>query len=305
MTTLALTGITGFIGSNLFPALQEQGFSLRVLIRNPEKAAYYRSLGMEVVHGDLHDADSLDRLLENCEGIAHCAANVRGASREIFDTTNVEPVRTLIELGKKHGIQRFFFMSSLAAREPTLSWYAESKYRAEQCLKKSADPMTWLILRPPPVYGPGDKEMRPLFQTMARGLACLPAGEARVSLIHVDDLVNAIVSWFIDQSPKSGLFELHDGINGGYRWQDVIDIIASLHHRKIHRIAVPETLLRLVGRINLTVASVWGYNPMLTPGKVKEIFHPDWVCDNERLQEILNWQPRITLKEGLKKTFQW
>ena len=89
---------------------------------------------------------------------------------------------------------RLLLLSSLAAREPELSWYAASKRGGEELLKTHTG-LDWIVLRPPAVYGPGDKEMLPVFRAMSRGIAPVP-GEttSRISLVHVNDLVMAVIA---------------------------------------------------------------------------------------------------------------
>ena len=66
------------------------------------------------------------------------------------------------------GVSRFVHVSSLAAREPKLSLYGASKARAEELVERSG--LDWAIVRPPAVYGPGDKETLELFKMAKRGL---------------------------------------------------------------------------------------------------------------------------------------
>ena len=78
-------------------------------------------------------------------------------------------------------LPRFISISSLAAREPHLSPYAESKKKGEEILAKRAGDRPWAVLRPPAVYGPGDKELLPLFRWMFRGIGpVLGPPEARL-----------------------------------------------------------------------------------------------------------------------------
>jgi nucleoside-diphosphate-sugar epimerase len=44
---------------------------------------------------------------------------------------------------------------------------------------------------------------------------------------------------------------------------------------------------------------------MLTPEKLRELRHPDWVCDNDAIQQVLDWQPQVQLEEGLRRTPGW
>jgi nucleoside-diphosphate-sugar epimerase len=63
--------------------------------------------------------------------------------------------------------------------------------------------------------------------------------------------------------------------------------------------------VKLAAAVNLLAARMTGYAPMLTPGKVGELSHPDWVCDNTPLNRDTGWSPRVLLPEGLKLTLGW
>jgi nucleoside-diphosphate-sugar epimerase len=61
--------------------------------------------------------------------------------------------------------------------------------------------------------------------------------------------------------------------------------------------------MQIAGSANASLARVIGYQPMLTPGKVREIFHPDWVCDNAAITRAIGWRPQIQLHDGMKRLF--
>ena len=106
--------------------------------------------------------------------MVHGAGAVRGNSQADFDRVNVTGTATLLDaIADLPSPPRILLLSSLAAREPQLSWYAHSKREGEQQLEKHPR-LDWVILRPPAVYGPGDREMLPLFQAMSRGSALVP-----------------------------------------------------------------------------------------------------------------------------------
>jgi hypothetical protein len=63
------------------------------------------------------------------------------------------------------------------------------------------------------------------------------------------------------------------------------------------------TLLKIVAFTNLTAAQMLGYAPMLTPGKIREITHPDWLCDNHEITQVTGWQPAFGLERGLACIF--
>jgi nucleoside-diphosphate-sugar epimerase len=141
---------------------------------------------------------------------------------------------------------------------------------------------------------------------MGRGFAPFAgSNESRFSLLYVEDLAAAILQWLSHPPSVMGVFELHDGHPGGYTWQDVIATVSSLRSRHIWYIPVPITSLRLLAHLNVAAARLGRYAPMLTPGKVRELNHPDWVCDNAPLNHAIGWKPQIALEEGLRRTFGW
>ena len=200
---------------------------------------------------------------------------------------------------------RFLLISSLAAREPHLSPYAASKRHGEDTLATAAGDMNWAVLRPSAVYGPGDKELLPLFRWIGRGIApILGSRSARFSLLYVEDLAEAVVQWLNSETNERRAFELHDGHPEGYAWHDVVDTVARFYNRHVFRIQVPVIILRLLAGLNLGAAQIFRYAPMLTPGKIRELNHLNWVCDNNALTREIRWTPRVSLAEGLQRTLR-
>jgi nucleoside-diphosphate-sugar epimerase len=304
--TIALTGATGFIGGVLARRLETIGWQIRALIRPASLGARYTGTATQWIEGDLEDLDSLRRLVSGVYAVVHCAGAVRGASQAQFDDVNVDGVARLVQASsKQHRVPRFLLISSLAAREPHLSPYAASKRQGEDTLAATANDMNWAVLRPPAVYGPGDKELLPLFRWIGRGIApILGSRSARFSLLYVEDLAEAVVQWLNSETNERRAFELHDGHPNGYAWHDVVDTVARLYDRHVIRIQVPVVILRLLAGLNLGAAQIFGYAPMLTPGKVRELSHSNWVCDNDALTRKTGWAPRVSLAEGLQRTLR-
>ena len=304
---IAVTGATGFIGGMLIDQLAAAGWSVRALAR-PSSAHLLPELpGLEPVIGSLQDTESLSRLLQGAYAVVHCAGAVRGAIAADFDAVNVEGVKQVVRAALSQPIRpRFLSLSSLAARAPELSHYASSKRQGEHTLASMAGDMEWVALRPPAVYGPGDRELLPLFQWMGRGIApVLGEADARVSLLYVEDLCAAVLRWLDSGECPSGVYELNDTQAGGYSWDEIIERISALRSRRILRLSVPELLLRSIAGINVTAARLIGYAPMLSPGKVRELRHPDWVGDSTALTAAIGWEPVFSLEDGLRHTMGW
>lgn len=302
---VAVTGATGFIGGALARRLVNLGWRIRVLVRSTSARGRLAGIAADLVVGDLGDLDSLRRFVYQAEAVVHCAGAVRGASQAYFDRVNVEGVARLVHAAAgEHPAPRFLLISSLAAREPRLSAYAASKQRGEEVLAAGGGTLPWMVLRPPAVYGPGDRELLPLFRWMERGIApVLGSANSRFSLLYVEDLAEAVLRWLVSGTALHRTFELDDGRPGGYTWTEVADIIGSLHSRSVIPVRVPVLFLRVLAALNLAAARVIGYKPILTPGKVRELRHPNWVCDNAAFTGATGWSPKVSLEEGLRRTF--
>lgn len=301
--TIALTGATGFIGGALARRLEAAGWQIRALVRPKSLRTHHSETAAQWVKGDLEDLDSLRRLVQSVYALVHCAGAVRGVSQAHFNRVNVDGVARLVQAAKEHQVPRFLLISSLAAREPHLSHYATSKRQGEETLAATADTMVWSIFRPSAVYGPGDRELLPLFRWIWRGIApVMGCRSARFSLLYVEDLAEAVVRWLDHGIGEGHVFELHDGHQGGYAWSDVVDTVGRLSGRTAFQIQVPVVILRVLATLNVTAARFLGYAPMLTPGKIRELRHPNWVCDNGELTRTTGWSPKVSLEEGLRRT---
>ncbi len=300
--TVAVTGATGFIGTAVLERITSSGWHARALVR-PDSLKRRPCLeNVTWIKGSLEDTESLIKLTAGTMALVHCAGRVRGACRRDFDSVNVHGTARLAYCcSKQDSPPRFIMLSSLAAREPMLSHYAASKLESEDILAASSEGMEWTVLRPPAVYGPGDRELLPLFQAMARGICPVPGdGNNRISLIHVYDLAEAVVQILRCSSLHAGIFELHDGSPGGYTWDNIMDTVSNITGRRIIRIKIPVAIVKMIGLINIVCSKMLGKDPMLTPGKAEELVHPDWTADNTDITSNTGWVPVITLEQGLK-----
>jgi len=305
VTTVAITGATGFIGRVLLKHLLDQGFRIKALYRPSSTTPPELSDSVQWLAGNLEDLASLRALVSDTDAIIHCAGAVRGSTLEQFKKVNADGVTRILQVAIEQNVARFILMSSLAAREPNLSFYAASKKLGEDALQDYSDKISWSILRPPAVYGPGDREMQPLLQLIKRGFVPIIGDRsAHFSLLYVDDLAEAVTCLLNTSQRSHGqCFELHDGHPDGYTWQQIADIAADLNGKGPRSFSIPRPLMQMIGSANVSLSRLVGYQPMLTPGKVREIFHPNWVCDNTAISMAIDWQPRVQFHEGMKRLF--
>ncbi|MGD2095887.1 MAG: hypothetical protein PVH77_12840, partial [Phycisphaerales bacterium] len=74
--------------------------------------------------------------------------------------------------------------------------------------------------------------------------------------------------------------------------------------KHVRRIKVPLAVLKTLSSLNLHAGRIFGYAPMFTPGKLRELRHPDWVCDNTAFTRQTGWTPQVSLEEGLRRTLK-
>ncbi len=297
-----LTGATGFIGQRLQKALLASGRQVSALVRPSSSNKDQLLPGVHSTLADLSNADKLASGIADCEAVIYCAGSVRGRNLEDFRAANIAGVRSVVDAMNRSGSETpLLLISSLAASRPRISDYANSKFLGEQEIIRHAR-FPWTIFRPPAVYGQGDREMLPILKLARKGIV-IPAGPAqqKLSLIHVDDLAAATLAW-LESWPagREQIFSLDDGHSGGYDWREIAETASG---GKYHSFRIPRPLLFAAAKANLLLSGLFGYSPMLSPGKARELTQADWLCDNEALTQATGWSPAIDLENGLKKTF--
>ncbi len=302
---VALTGATGFVGGHILRQLVTGGWQVKALTRRKDALSEGDEAVTPVV-GALESPAALADLVDGVDAVVHCAGLVAARRRDEFHAANAVGTENLLRAtSAASGTARFILISSLAAREPGLSPYAASKREAEDILRNEAGDIAWQILRPPVVYGPGDRATLDLFRQFYRGLALLPRNGGRFSMIHVMDLAAAVAALLRADELPPQIMELDDGKPGGYGWDELVTIAEAQLGRKVRRIAVPPPLQRVVAAASVAVATVTGGIPFLSQGKVNEISHPDWVSRSNLLSEAVPWKPLVRFDQGFPTTLAW
>lgn len=299
---IALIGSTGFIGQHLARQLLARGDQVLALVRPSSPRRAELPAGVEVREVQLTASDPrLAAAIEEADAIIYAAGAVRGRELADFLPANVHGVAAVA--ARLSAARPLVLLSSLAASEPNLSHYAHSKRLGELVLETEAVNRRWTILRPTAVYGLGDRELRPMLGLMRRGLFVCPAGpQQRLSFIHVDDVVCAVLA--VLDHPGAVLrqtYTLDDGMAGGY---GRAALAASLRPKgRLWCLRIPGPVLTLAGHASLVSARLFDRQPMLTPGKVRELTHPAWLGNNGPFTAATGWTPRHDLATGVEALF--
>ncbi|HLZ83288.1 MAG TPA: NAD-dependent epimerase/dehydratase family protein [Caulobacteraceae bacterium] len=296
----AVTGATGFLGRRLVLALRAAGWRIRVLVR-PSSPGMGDDADVEVVFGDLGDPAALATLAEGTDVVVHAAGLIKARDRAAFFDVNVEGVR---RIARVVGEGRMILISSLAAREPALSDYAASKRTGEEAARSVlGERLT--VLRPPAIYGPGDRETLALFR-LAGAAPCLPtpgSTSARLALAYVDDVAASVLGR-LDQSWSPGVFAIGGARPEGYGWREIFETAAAAMGRRPILAPVPDALIKVAAAASEFAAGLRGQPAIFTRGKARELLHPDWTVSAAESPPGPPL-PSVDLRTGFERTVAW
>lgn len=320
MKTVALTGATGFIGSHVAHALIQTGHPLHLYVRR--STPFIRRLhqqGARVFLGaGADDAARLHKALEKADTVIHCAAAIKALNRQAFYRANVTFTERILSF--LEGNQSLIFISSQAASGPSprgilldeteypapINAYGWSKLRAEERVRAwgCKHDRRYLILRPSVVYGPGERDVFLLFKGIRKGVALLPGnGRQRVSFLHVEDLVGAILA-ALEREPKGETFFVTG--DEAASWLQLVRLIqGAFEKNRTLKLRFPGALASAAALFSDALSTMTGNPVIFCRDKVLEMRQEAWLCSNRRIKECLSWSPRISLREGVQRTADW
>lgn len=313
-----VTGGTGFIGAHVVAALRACGHAVTCLVRDARKAAAV--FGADVpalVPGDLGAGVALRRGVAAADAVVHLAGLTAARSRADLFAVNAEGAAAVVAAVRAAGgtVHRFVHVSSLAAAGPSrtgagssgggvdrpVSDYGRSKLAGEESVRGLE--LAWTILRPPAVYGPGDREFLRLFRIAARGIAPLFGdGSQRLSLVFAADLAAAIVDCLASDHPSGIHYPAHAEPTTS---RALVTAIAAALDRRVRVLAIPRGLVRPALALSGSAARLTGRATLLTADKANELLADAWTCSPATLERAIGWCARTDLLTGLRTTAAW
>lgn len=207
--TVLVTGASGFIGSAVARALLERGYHVRALVRPTSPRFHLNGLGLEFVEGDMRDAASVGRAMDEVRYLCHVAADYRLWARnpsEILEN-NITGTRNVMEAARKAGVERVVYTSSIATltrpgviadettpldEQDAIGPYKRSKVIAEKLVASMAaeQRLPVVIVNPTTPLGPRDVRPTPTGRIVVEAAAGRMLGyiDTGLNLIHVDDV---------------------------------------------------------------------------------------------------------------------
>jgi nucleoside-diphosphate-sugar epimerase len=320
--TVLVTGGTGFLGSHVVEKLVRAGRPVRALVRRTSDTRFLKSLGeVELCEGSVEDAASVKAAARGVTGIVHAAGLVKARSSDEFMRTNRGGTENLLAaaLENSETLSKFVLVSSLAALRPSdgrgepipedaeprpVTDYGKSKLAAEKSAlaQKAAVPL--VILRPPAIYGPRDREILAFFKSIKLGvLPLLGSTQNKLSMIYGTDCAAACVAALDAKLPSGASYHVDDG--RPHTMEELIMLTESAMGRRAKlRFHLPRRLVETAALGVELYGRATNRAVMLTRDKCNELFE-QWVCDGTRAQRDLGWKPEVSFEDGIRRTVSW
>ena len=327
MALALVTGASGFVGSHLCEALSRRGHQLRLLMRKTSSAVNLSLVqDYEIAIGDLEDKDSLKRAVEGVDYIFHLGGIVASIEEERFFSINGAGTKALAKAAEAHSpaLKRFIYVSSLAAGGPAkegmplqeedraepVSSYGKSKLEGEEALQECSPSFPSLIIRPPVVYGPRDKALLFILQSLEKGydISFRRKGSNSYSFVHVEDLVQAILLAAFSEktfSPGELFYVSGEEI---LSWQDTTRLLKKAlagEDRALRKISLPLALVKLIGEVLRLIELFTKKKMPFNRDKMREIVQAHWTCSNAKAKKILHFSPHWSLERGFEDLVDW
>lgn len=324
MSNYLVTGANGFVGRPLVERLCAAGHQVRAVCREggdpvgPKPGDLVSRVPAQTDFLKLAERWPEDR---PCDVAIHLAARVHVMNEAktskpadilaLYRETNVQGSLRVAQAAKQAGVRRFVFVSSVKAMGdqepgwPPHPWresdppmpgdaYGVTKREAEVALSEfcARNGMGFMVIRPPLVYGPTVRaNFRQLLSLVARRIP-LPLGSvsARRSMVFVDNLVDAMLTLAEHPLAVGRCFNVSDGED--LTVARIADILGEAMACPVRLFNVPPAFLSMAARLAGRSEQA---DRLLQPLRV----------DIHALRTVVNWQPRHTAEEGLRRTAIW
>lgn len=317
MSTVLVTGATGFTGSALARRLAQQNHQVTAFVRESSDVRELRTLGVEIVALDITDYDQVARQMRPFDRVFHIAASFRRehADLEEFSRVNVHATRHLLQSALDQGVGRFIHCSTIgvhggveapgateSSRFKPNDHYQRSKLDGEQAAHEFfAKGLPGTVVRPAGIYGPGDRRFVKLFKAINKGVfVMIGSGETLFHMVYIDDLVDGFLLASERAEALNEVFiigsERHCTIN-----EIVTEVAHALHVRR-PRLRVPFRPAYLAAAVCEDVyRSVGLSSPPLYRRRV-EWFHMNRSFSIDKAKRLLGYQPKFDLRRGIEAT---
>jgi nucleoside-diphosphate-sugar epimerase len=313
-----VTGATGFTGGHLARELRRRGNDVVALVRDERTAAPLQAEGIELVRGDIVEADRVRQAVTGCDVVYHIAALYREAKHDdaVYRRVNVDGTRHIVEESLRAGVSRVVHCSTVGVHGGVAvpadesapfapgDIYQATKLEGELLVRRYIERgLAASIFRPAGIYGPGDLRFLKLFRTVARGqFRMIGSGRVMYHMTYIDDLVDGIILCGEHPAARGETYIL---CGPSYTTLDeIVAGVAAAVGRDPPRGHIPLWPVK---------ASAWLCEKLCKPLKLEpplhmrrlDFFTKDRAFTSAKAARALGYAPRVSLADGLARTAAW
>ena len=308
---ILITGVHGFVGTNLVKALSEEHTIYGLDIIAPEKDGVIKTYSWDDLDaGRVPEVDAIIHLA----GKAHDTKNQSAA--DVYFKVNTELTKKIYDYYLKSKAKKFIFFSSVKAAADRVEGeyvdenvvpspkgpYGESKIAAEEYIRANTDGTNntdkkVYILRPCMIHGPGNKgNLNLLYGVVKKGIPWpLGAFENKRTFTSIDNLCY-IINGLLTKSVESGIYNIND--DEAVSTNELIDIICSAMGKKAHIWRIPRGLMEGVAKIGGAL------HLPLNAERLQKLTE-NYVSSNAKIKKALGVEKLpVRAKDGLKMTIK-
>lgn len=282
-----VAGASGFVGRRLCPALEEAGYQVVAMTRNPDQ---YDGVGT-AVHGDVHEPATLSEALAGCDAAYYL---VHSLASHDFERLDAEAARAFGRAAQEAGVQRIVYLGGLGREDDDLSAHLRSRREVEGLLAEAGVPVT--TLRAGIVIGHGGLSWEMTRQLVERlPLMVTPRWvSTRTQPIALDDVVRYLVGVLDVPETAGRAFEV--GGDEVLRYADMMRRVARIERRPLVLVPVPLLSPGLSGRWLKLITDVDADAARsLVDSMVNEV-----VVEDDEISRLIPF-PRMSYDEAVKK----
>jgi nucleoside-diphosphate-sugar epimerase len=317
--TVLITGANGFVGSRLCALLVEKGYQVIAQVRKTSDLSLLKDLKLEYRYGDVTQPETLPEMMRGVDYVIHNAGVIKARRRETYFAVNEQGTRDLLEAVVTHnpGVERVVYVSSVAAAGPSkpgqpvketdpphpITTYGESKLAGERVTLSYADRLPVTVVRPPGVYGPGDRGIYSMFKAVWLHFRPLIGDSRRkLQIVHVDDLCEGIACALKAPVKSGGVYFIAE--KDAYEYGELIDLLVAASGRQAIPLFLPSPLFRAIAAISEFAFKAVGATPLFTREKTREL-NASWEMDISRARAELGFESKIRFADGARETYEW